>query len=163
MATKRTSRLRHRGRVDLWLGLLSSAVLGAMMLFIFVSALLRYGFNAPIVGANEVLSLAAVAMVMLGLPLVTTRDAHVRIDLLDGALGRWGKAVTDALYRVIALVVLWFLTRAYVLRTLDAYEFEDTTNMLDAVIWPFYALVAFGMGAYALILAGQLVRMVIRR
>lgn len=157
------TRLRRLGRVDLWLAVLASVVLGVMMVFIFVSAVMRYAFNTPVVGANEALSLGAVAMVMLALPYTTTQDSHIRVDLFDTLLGRRGKALTDALYQWIALVVLWFLTRAYVAKTLEALEFEDTTNMLEVVIWPFYALVTFGMGAYGVILAGQLVVSVLRR
>lgn len=149
--------------MDLWLAVLASAVLGAMMVFIFISAVMRYAFNTPLVGTNEVLSLGAVAMVMLALPYTTTQDSHIRIDLFDKFLGRRGRALTDALYQGIALVVLWFLTRAYVGKVLEAIEFEDTTNMLEVVIWPFYALVTFGMGAYGVILAGQLVLSVLRR
>lgn len=155
--------LRQLGRVDLWLALLASMVLGLMMIFIFASAVMRYAFNTPVVGGNEVLGLGAVAMVMLALPYATTQDSHIRIDLFDKILGRGGKALTDAFYQVISLIVLWFLTRAYVGKTLEALEFEDTTNMLEVVIWPFYALVTFGMGAYGFILAGQLVLSVVRR
>lgn len=149
--------------MDLWLAVLASVVLGAMMVFIFASAVMRYAFNAPVVGGNEVLGLGAVAMVMLALPYTTTQDSHIRIDLFDSILGRTGKALTDALYQGIGMVVLWFLTRAYVDKTLEAIEFEDTTNMREVLIWPFYALVTFGVGTYGVILAGQLVLSVLRR
>ena len=148
---------------DLWLAYIASAVLGSMMVFIFVSAILRYAFNAPIVGANEVLGLAAVAMIMLTLPYATTQNTHIRVDLLDNLLGAKAQALTEILYRVIAITVLWFLTKSYVTRALDAYEFDDTTNMLEVTIWPFYALIAFGMGTFALILALQLVAMGVRK
>ena len=42
------------GRWDMWLATLSGIALGFMMLFVFAGAILRYAFNAPIVGGNEV-------------------------------------------------------------------------------------------------------------
>lgn len=151
------ARLSWISRADVWLATIAAIVLAGMMVFVFAGAILRYAFNAPIPGGNEVLEMASVAAVMLAVPYCTTQEAHVRIDLLDNALGRVGRAVTDALYRVIGIVVLWFLTKSYIARSMDAYEYEDLTNMLDIPIWPFYALIVFGMGLYGLILAAQLV------
>lgn len=145
-------------RADTGLALIASVVLAAMMLFVFAGAILRYAFNAPIHGSNEVVELASVAVVMLGIPYCTRREAHVRIDLLDPVLGPMGRAFGDMLYRVIGIVVLGFLVRAYVARTLDALEFDDRTNMIGIPIWPFYALICAGMGLYALILLMQLIR-----
>lgn len=151
------ARLSWIGRADIWLATIAAIVLAGMMVFVFVGAILRYAFNAPIPGGNEVLEMASVAAVMLTVPYCTTKDAHVRIDLLDNVLGRVGRAMTDFLYRVIGIVVLWFLTNSYIARSMDAFEYEDVTNMLDIPIWPFYALIVFGMGLYGLILAAQLV------
>lgn len=145
------------GRADTWLATVSALILAFMMMFVVVGAILRYAFNAPIVGGNEVLELASVAIVMLAVPYCTLQDAHVRIDLLDRPLGRTGRALTEVLYRAIAIVVLWFLVTSYLARTRDAQEFEDVTNMLGVPLWPFYALIVFGMGLYGLIMALQLV------
>lgn len=147
------------GQVNMWFATLSAIVLAFMMVFIFAGAVLRYAFNAPIAGGNEILEMASVAIVMLAVPYCTTQDAHVRIDLLDNALGRVGRLMTEIIYRVIAVVVLWFLVKSYVARTLDAREYEDVTNMLDIPLWPFYGLIVFGMGLYGIILAVQLVMM----
>lgn len=157
MSDETYSRPALFGRVDMWLATLSGVVLAFMMIFVFAGAILRYAFNAPIAGGNEVLEMASVAIVMLAVPYCTTQDAHVRIDLLDRPLGRVGRMLTEVLYRVIGIFVLWFLIKSYVARALDALEFDDVTNMLDIPLWPFYSLIVFGMGLYAAILAVQLV------
>jgi TRAP-type C4-dicarboxylate transport system permease small subunit len=162
MSVKQNAWLTWISQADIWLAIVSAIVLAGMMVFVFAGAVLRYVFNAPIAGGNEVLEMASVTAVMLAIPHCAARDLHIRIDLLDGVLGRVGRALTDILYRVIGVIVLWFLTNSYVARCLEAVEFEDTTNMLDIPIWPFYGLVAFGMGAYGVILAGQLAAMLIR-
>lgn len=143
-------------RVDHWLAAISAAILAAMMLFVVASVILRYAFNSPIVGGNEVLKMGSVAVIMLALPLCTTSDAHIRIDLFDNVLGRLGRLATDVFAYILGLVVLGYLTWSYVHRTLDAFEFADTTNMLSIPIWPFYGLIAFGIAAYALVLALRL-------
>lgn len=150
-------------RADIWLALIASAVLAAMMVFIFTGAVLRYAFNAPIHGSNEYVELASVAVVMLGIPFTTRHDAHVRIDLLDPVLGRMGRAVGDVIYRGLGLIVLWFLVRAYWHRMWDAIEFDDRTNMTGLAIWPFYGLIVAGMALFALILAAQLIGTFVRK
>jgi TRAP-type C4-dicarboxylate transport system permease small subunit len=162
MAEDRKTRLFGYGRVDIWLAGISSVVLAAMMMLVVVGAVMRYAWNAPIVGGNELLEMGSVAVIMLALPYCTTSQAHIRIDLFDPMLGRFGRLVTDVFANVLALIVLFYLARSYVVRTLDAFEFEDTTNMMDIPIWPFYGLVAFGIGAYALVLLLELVQMAVR-
>lgn len=162
MFRKKEARLSWIGRADIWLATVAAVVLAGMMAFVFVGAILRYAFNAPVPGGNEILEMASVAAVMLSVPYCTTQDAHVRIDLMDGVLGKVGRLLTDVLYRVIAIIVLWFLTKSYVARSLDAHEYQDVTNMLSIPIWPFYALIVIGMGLYGVILAVQLIGMLIR-
>lgn len=147
-------------QADVWLAGVTSLVLAFLMVFVFAGFVLRYAFNAPIPGGNEVVELASVALVMLAVPYCNTREAHVRIDLLDPVLGRAGRAIGDALYRVIGIVVLGFLVKAYVARTLDALEYDDRTNMIGIAIWPFYALIIVGMGLYGAILLAQLIRQI---
>jgi TRAP-type transport system small permease protein len=157
------NRPRAAGRVDVWLAMGAAVVLAMMMIFVFAGVTLRYLFNAPVLGSNEILELASVAVVMLAIPYCTVEDAHVRIDLLDSFLGRAGRAITDAIYRVLAIVLLFFLVRSYVGRTLDAWTYADTTNLLHIPIWPFYGLVVLGMGLFAAILALQLLRSLVWR
>ena len=154
-----TSRPNVFGRVVDWMGGLSALILGFLMVFIVIGATLRYLFNAPIPGGNEIVELTSVAIVMLAIPLCTLRDAHVRIDLLDNLLRQRGRVLTDMLYYAIGFVVLGFLVKAYIKRTVEALEFEDRTNMIGVVIWPFYALVVLGMALFGLILIMKLLRL----
>lgn len=160
---KPIGRPRIVGRFDVWLAMISVVVLGFMMVFVCAGVVLRYVFNAPIAGTNEVLELASVAFVMLALPYATRQDAHIRIDLIDSLLGPISLAITDLLYRVIGVLVLWFLVRTNIARMLDAFEYSDTTNMIELPLWPFYGLIALGMGLYALILAVQMIAILIPR
>lgn len=51
--------------------------------------------------------------------------------------------------------MLSVLVRRAVIKALDAHEFGDTTNMLGLPIWPFYGILAVGMGLCVLVFAVQ--------
>lgn len=73
--------------IERLLGLAPAVLLFAMMVLTFANVLMRYLFTAPISGAFELMSYMMGLLVFLSLPLVTARSAHVRISLIDGALG----------------------------------------------------------------------------
>lgn len=146
-------------RVNAWLTMGAAVVLVFMMVFVCTGVLLRYVFNAPIAGTNEVLELSSAVFVMLALPYCTRQDAHIRIDLIDGVLGPKGLMFTEVLYRVLGIAVLWLMVKSNVAKMLDAFEFDDTTNMMQLPLWPVYGMIVLGMGLYAAILALQLLAM----
>ncbi|SFI14410.1 TRAP transporter small permease [Albimonas pacifica] len=133
-----------------WVGVGCMLFLAAV---IFVSVVMRYLLDAPMLGANEIIQLTAVALVMAGLPWCTAQGAHVGVDVFDRALGRAGRMFGDLLCAALAIVVLGMLARRAVWKALDALEFEDATNMLGLPIWPFYAVLAAGAALSALAFA----------
>ena len=141
------------GRAATALAAVAGVVLALLVALIAASVFARYALGSPLLGVNEVVQLGAVALVMLALPYCTSEGAHVRADVFDPFIGRWGRFGGDVLSRslsVLALVVL--VWRAWG-KMLDAWEFGDATNMLGWPIWPAYALICAGMALAALILA----------
>lgn len=59
---------------------LLGVVLIAGVLLNFSNALLRYGFGASLVWAEEVMTFGLILIVMLGIIVVTARSEHLRID-----------------------------------------------------------------------------------
>ena len=139
------------------LAALSVVTLIWMMGVIFVAVLMRYALNAPILGANEIVQMSSVALVMLALPFATQTETHVRVDVLDNWIGRYGRFLGDLVARGLAIFVLSVLVRRTWQRLWDAYEFEDATNMLDVPYWPFYGLIALGMALNVAVLVAQAV------
>ncbi|WP_108661318.1 TRAP transporter small permease [Acuticoccus kandeliae] len=136
-------------------------IAGLSLLFMLVtiagSVVLRYVFATPLLGVNEIVQLTSVALVMLALPYCTARDGHVRVDVLDQAIGPWGRLAGDVLSRLLSgFVLAWLAYRAY-WKALDAWEFGDATNMLALPIWPFYAMLSAGTALCVLVFAEQLV------
>ncbi|SNR82282.1 Tripartite ATP-independent transporter, DctQ component [Puniceibacterium sediminis] len=116
----------------------------------------RYGFGRPMLGVNEIVQLTAVALVMCALPYCSSRGNHVGVDVLDRAIGAWGRLIGDILSRCLAGFTLGVLCQRATYKALDALEYDDISNMLGLPIWPFYAILAAGTGICVLIFALQL-------
>lgn len=145
-------------------GLLALAGVGLLFMVVVIAfgVIARYILGTPILGLNEIIQLTAVVLVMAALPYCTRHDGHVAVDVFDGAIGRWGRFIGDFAARLLTGFVLALLVRRAVLKALDAWEFEDRTNMLRLPIWPFYGVLAVGMAICVLIFAAQLVRLLKR-
>jgi TRAP-type transport system small permease protein len=147
---------RRFDRATLILASLAGLGLIFMVITIAVSVVMRYVLGQPMLGVNEIVQLTAVAVVMLALPYCTDERAHVRVDVLDNAIGAGGRWFGDVLSRVLSGFVLSILVWRAGWKAYDAWEFGDATNMLGLPIWPFYALIALGMALCVLVLAEQL-------
>ena len=144
-------------RATLWLAWLAAAALIFMVVIISAGVVLRYVFGAPVLGLNEIIQLTAVALVMAALPYCTEANGHVGVDVFDEAIGPRGRLFGDILSRVLSGFVLSVLVWRAVLKSLDALEYGDTTNMLGLPVWPFYGILALGMAICVLIFAVQLI------
>jgi TRAP-type C4-dicarboxylate transport system permease small subunit len=127
-----------------------------MVVLIAVGVVLRYAFAQPILGLNEIVQLTSVAVVMLALPWATAEGAHVRVDVLDNAIGRMGRYVGDLMSRALSVFVLGVLVWRSALKALDALNYGDATNMLGLPVWPFFAILALGMALCVFVLLVQI-------
>jgi len=127
-----------------------------MMGLIAVAVVMRYAVGDPLLGVNEIVQLVAVALVMASLPYCTFHNGHVGVDVFDHLIGHWGRLIGDVGSRAISIYVLGILSWRAVLKALDAFEYEDATNMLGLPIWPFYTILATGAGLCALVFALQI-------
>lgn len=127
-----------------------------MMALIAVSVIMRYVVGQPLLGINEIVQLTAVGMVMTSLPFCTFHNGHVTVDIFDNKIGAWGRMIGDIVSRVLSIVALSVLCWRALLRVFDSFEFGDTTNMLGLSLWPFYALLAAGIGLCVVIFAWQI-------
>lgn len=127
-----------------------------MVVLIALGVVLRFAFALPILGINEIVQLTSVAVVMLALPWATAQGAHVRVDVLDGVIGRAGRFAGDVMSRVLSSFVLAVLVWRAGLKAVDAARFGDATNMLALPIWPFYAILSAGMALCVVVLLAQL-------
>lgn len=138
------------------LTLVSSLALVVLLLVTFAGVIMRYVFNAPILGSNEIIELASVALVMLAMPTAAQAEVHIRVDVFDGMIGTFGRFAGDILSRGISIALLVVLVWRSWGKLADGAEYGDATNMLNIPLWPFYGLLVVGAALYALVLAIQL-------
>lgn len=153
---------RSIGRAASVLSTIAGISLLFLMAAITVSVLARYLFNSPVTGIDEIIQLTAVSVVMLALPHATLSGAHVQVDIFDQLLGRWGRLVGDVLARCLSGFVLAILANRAWGKMLDAYEYEDTTNMLGLPIWPIYGVLTTGIALCLVVYAVELVTILFR-
>ena len=149
------------GQATFFLAALAGLILLFMVGLIAFGVIMRYVVGQPILGINEIVQLAAVALAMLALPYTTHAEAHVRADLFDNALGAWGRFGADLLTRALSIVTLWILAGRAWDKAVDALEFGDETNMLGLPIWPIYGFVAVAIGLTIAVFAVQFLAILI--
>lgn len=135
----------------------SAVALAILLCATFVGVVMRYLFNMPILGANEIIQMASVVIVMLAMPGAAQAERHIRVDVLDDAIGRHGRLLGDLLARGISIYILSMLAIRGWAKLADAAEYGDATNMLAIPFWPFYGLVVLGAVLHALVLFIQLI------
>lgn len=144
------------GRASAALAALAGGILLLMVGLIAAGVIMRYVVGRPILGINEIVQLAAVALAMLALPHTTHARGHVRADIFDRPLGARGRFAGDLLTRTLSIITLWVLAGRAWDKARDALEYGDETNMLGLPIWPVYGFIA---GAVALTIVALALQM----
>lgn len=136
-------------RVLGWLG----GVLLFWLMFLTVAAVvMRYLFNAPILGAQDLSELTLVAVVYLGLPYCGSTEGHVAVDLIGALVKEERLRITDALTRLVGGALFLVLAWQSVDQGLDALDYGVASNLVDIPHYPFFFLVGFCSLLYALVL-----------
>lgn len=140
-------------RVGNWLARapswLAGVTLFALMVMTFLDVVLRSAFNNPIEAATELTRLFMAIIVFASLPVISWRDEHIAVDLLDtwvsGRLERWRDAVV---FVISGALLLWPAWRIFQLAG-RAWRYGDMTEYLH--IPQFY--IAYFIAASTLITA----------
>ena len=145
------------GRILKALAAAGGLVLFVIMCLVTYSVFRRYVLNNPILGDQELVEIGMSLVVMMAIPFATLSGAHIRVDILDSRIGAWGRFLGDLLARGIGTCVLILLIRKTWDKALDAYVYEDVTNMIEIPVWIAYGAITLGMGFYALVLFWQII------
>ena len=137
--------------------LLGGLVLFGLVLLVSTAVFARYVLNQPILGDQELVEIGMALVVMAAMPLTTFQNGHIRVDILDHRIGAMGRFAGDIFARVVSCIVLVLLVRKSWDKMLDAHEYDDVTNMIEIPVCIAYGAITFGMGLFAVVLAGQLV------
>jgi len=140
-----------------FLAYLGGAVLMGLMFLTVVAVVMRYVFNAPILGAQDVSELSLVVVVFLGLPYCGWTGGHVAVDLISSVVSEQRLRITDALTRFLGAILFVFLARQAMDQGFDAIDLGEASNLVEIPHYPFLFLVGFCSLLYGLVLLIQAV------
>jgi len=129
---------------------IGALLLFAMMMLTFVDVIARYFFSRSITGGFEITEIMLATLIFCGLPLITLRDGHITVDLLEGFFAKGFKKFRDRLVYIMVAVVLAFLGYRLWLKGLTFVEYNDQTAILYIPLAP----VCFIMAVLSIVSAG---------
>mgnify|MGYP005996745115 CR=1 FL=1 len=114
--------------------------------------IMRKVFNAPILGAEDLMVLALVTVVALSIPYGARTGAHIEIELLEARMsagfGRWSMIVVKA----IGTLLLFIMARQLWHAGQSAVRFGETTQQLLISYEPFYYMLATSALLFGIVL-----------
>jgi len=148
-----TDRWLERGtRILGWLG---GALLLWLMLLTVVAVVMRYVFNAPILGAQDISELTLVAVVFLGLPYCGWTEGHVAVDVISAVVSERRLRIPDAVTRLLGGSLFLFLSWESIEQGLDAREYGAASNLVEIPHHPFFFLIGVCSFLYSMVLFFQ--------
>ena len=112
------------------LGAFAALVLFAMMTLTCVDVIGRYFFSRPVFGGFELTEMMLAAMIFLGLPLVTLRNEHITVDVLDPVTPDWLFRVQHIVACAVGMLSTGYLAWRLWLRATTLYNAGETTAQL---------------------------------
>lgn len=127
------------------------------MLLLTVLNTLTTFLGFPIKGSFELLGFAGAILGGLALGPTQAQEGHIRVTLLDN---RWGSKSTKII-QIVSLFLCIFLFVVLGIKLVELthslYEFEELSQTLNIIFYPFVAIVALGVFLLVLNLIAQLV------
>ena len=124
-----------------------------------VDVVLRYFFNAPLVGAYEVMEFLLVGATFLSFAYVQRVKGHVGMDILLPKLGRKGNLILEVVGCLLALGCLWAAVWQAASEAWDAFVTGDYIGeIVRLYYWPPKTAVALGFGLLCLTLISVIVQ-----
>ena len=124
---------------------------------------MRFFFNKPINGSFELTEYLLVILVFMAIPWATTKDAHVRVDLLTGKLKKRKQAMLYAISCLISIFISFLIAWYTLPEGKYAYELKEKSDMLNIPSYPFHYFIAFGFFILVFILIAVLIRYLKKR
>lgn len=137
-----------------WIVLICSGVtlVSMTVLSVWNVLIMRKALNAPIIGAEDVLTLLLSLIVAFSIPLGARTGAHIEIEVLEPRMSpwfaKWSKIFVKLLCVALMAAMAWTLWHA----GQSAAYFGETTKLLRISYEPFYYALAISVALYAVIL-----------
>jgi TRAP-type C4-dicarboxylate transport system permease small subunit len=124
------------------LGWITGLTLFVMMWLTFVDVTGRDLFGAPVPGGFEITQLLMAVLVFTALPIVTGRETHVSISLVEQVLKGTAKKIQCVVVSLIGAVGVGYMGLMLWKEGERLAVYGDYTAYLHMVLWPFAYLMA---------------------
>jgi TRAP-type C4-dicarboxylate transport system permease small subunit len=109
----------------------AAITLFALMVITCIDVFGRYLFNSPLPGGTELTEIGLAILIFACIPVISWRDEHIVVDLLDGFFGQTARRIRTILINLLIAGCLGFLgERIYVLGE-RALEYGEVTEYLQ--------------------------------
>ncbi len=124
-----------------------------LMVMTFCDVILRSVFNAPIEAATELTRILMAILVFSVLPIVSTTNGHIAVDLTDGFFNRLhlSRARDVVIYVVSGIMLFWPVQRVWVLAE-RARDYGDVTEYLSIPTFLIGWFIALSVAITALVM-----------
>ena len=133
-------------RLALGIALVASACLLVVALATMADVLLRWLFNAPIHGLNDMAALVTAVVVAGCFPMLLTRRGNVTIRLLGSWLGPRATQVLDSFGALVAAVFFALMTWQYIRYSAEMTQANEATPILRWPVGPWWWVVTILIG-----------------
>ena len=116
------------------------------------AVVMRYLFNAPILGAQDLSEVSLVLVVFPAMAYCGWTGGHVALDLISSFFSSAKLRWSDSLIQLISGILFIYLSWVSAWRGLDALEYGDASNLIEIPHWPFFFVISLGSALYAVVL-----------
>jgi TRAP-type C4-dicarboxylate transport system permease small subunit len=136
------------------LGVWAAILLFCLMALTCVDVVGRYFFSKPVTGGFELTEIMLAGLIFVGLPLVTIRNEHITVDLLDSFSPPWVIRALHVVASLVGAVATAYLAWRLWLRAVSMLQAGETTAPLKLPIsyLTFSMSVLMGLTAIALLI-----------
>lgn len=120
--------------IEPFLGTIAAGILFCMMCLTCADVIGRYFLARPVTGAFELTEVMLAALIFTGLPLVTLRQEHVTVDVLDAVSPDWLLRVQHVVAMLIASAATGYLAWRLWLRAGNMLASGETTAQLKLTL-----------------------------
>jgi TRAP-type C4-dicarboxylate transport system permease small subunit len=151
--------VRRLDRLATLVETIAGLFLAAITVLVFVSAIGRYVFAAPIPDAFDVSRLMLGVVILWGFASVGYRGAHIKVDLVAEVLPARVRRGLDVLGALVLLLFTVLLAWKLADRLASAFASHEATMDLRLPVWPWLAVIWLGALASAFTIAARIVLM----
>lgn len=134
-------------RVSKWIAM---AALAAVMALITINTVVRYIFNSPIRGNEELVEIGMVFIVFLALGYASTQGSDVSVTVIVSKLPSLVKKVLQSLTYFLSLAIAGAISWRGITGGLEMWKAGQETGVLKILVSPFLFVLAFGSAVLCL-------------